>query len=540
MRWPSINLILAEVFLGFILYLMYSLSLLFVSPSCEEGNACLSSYFNKDPKLQLYIFSSLKENINSKNIKLIYTIPQFNYSIEQSIPIELNIPRKTRLNGTLFLHTFVVPDNGKYDQPFNELIRNPLLSKATIQLSQYTVPKADVFNLLGNKNTAKNQVDKISQIEPVTHIKSKVVFTLMTEKIKLPMNNIPFELLPNIKITRDYKFLPIVYWDFLHSRYRDLIQVSPQNDKINITILFRPISIGKLRLILHVETGMHSLKNLGFSDKDTDDIKEIFADINVYLLVGTFFIAAVHLMFDFLAFKSDINFWRKKNNLAGLSTRSIMWRSFSQTVIFLYLFDQGSSLLILVPAGIATAIEMWKLKKIFRVEIIRGPYLVPKIKFKSNLLHSAEKQTEKFDAEIMHYLKYVLYPLVIAGAVYSLLYQPHKSWYSWSINSLVNGIYAIGFIFMLPQLFINYKLKSVSQLPWKVFMYKAFNTFIDDVFAFIITTPTAHRIACLRDDVIFVIYLYQRWLYPVDKSRNDDIDAIGKEVNINSSIKKEN
>lgn len=52
-------------------------------------------------------------------------------------------------------------------------------------------------------------------------------------------------------------------------------------------------------------------------------------------------------------------------------------------------------------------------------------------------------------------------------------------------------------------------------------MYKAFNTFIDDIFAFIITMPTAHRIACFRDDVIFLIYLYQRWLYPVDKTRID-------------------
>jgi hypothetical protein len=37
---------------------------------------------------------------------------------------------------------------------------------------------------------------------------------------------------------------------------------------------------------------------------------------------------------------------------------------------------------------------------------------------------------------------------------------------------LVNGVYAFGFLFMLPQLFVNYKLKSVAHLPWKAFMYK--------------------------------------------------------------------
>lgn len=72
---------------------------------------------------------------------------------------------------------------------------------------------------------------------------------------------------------------------------------------------------------------------------------------------------------------------------------------------------------------------------------------------------------------------------------------------------MVNGVYAFGFLFMLPQLFVNYKLKSVAALPWRAFMYKAFNTFIDDIFAFIITMPTAHRIACFRDDIVFIIYL---------------------------------
>ena len=50
-------------------------------------------------------------------------------------------------------------------------------------------------------------------------------------------------------------------------------------------------------------------------------------------------------------------------------------------------------------------------------------------------------------------------------------------------------------------------------------MYKAFNTFIDDVFAFAVTMPTIHRLACLRDDLVFFVYLYQRWIYPIDKKR---------------------
>ena len=50
-------------------------------------------------------------------------------------------------------------------------------------------------------------------------------------------------------------------------------------------------------------------------------------------------------------------------------------------------------------------------------------------------------------------------------------------------------------------------------------MYKSLNTFIDDLFAFIITMPMLHRLACFRDDLIFFIFLYQRYIYKVDETR---------------------
>ena len=58
-------------------------------------------------------------------------------------------------------------------------------------------------------------------------------------------------------------------------------------------------------------------------------------------------------------------------------------------------------------------------------------------------------------------------------------------------------------------------------------MYKAFYTFIDDLFAFIITMPTAHRVACVRDDV-FLIYLYQSYLYPVSAQSGGKVKSLAE------------
>ena len=57
--------------------------------------------------------------------------------------------------------------------------------------------------------------------------------------------------------------------------------------------------------------------------------------------------------------------------------------------------------------------------------------------------------------------------------------------------------------------------------------YKVLNTFIDDLFAFTIKMPTLHRLATLRDDVIFFVYLYQSWKYRVDYSRVNEFGQGG-------------
>ena len=65
--------------------------------------------------------------------------------------------------------------------------------------------------------------------------------------------------------------------------------------------------------------------------------------------------------------------------------------------------------------------------------------------------------------------------------------------YAMLLTTAVQTVYLMGFIVMTPQLFINYKKKSVAALPWRMLFYRTLNTFIDDLFAFVIKMPTMHR-----------------------------------------------
>jgi hypothetical protein len=241
------------------------------------------------------------------------------------------------------------------------------------------------------------------------------------------------------------------------------------------------------------------------------------------------------MIFETLAFKNDVAHWRKNKDNVGTSLRTILANVVMQVIIFLYLMDNNehTSWMILLSQGIGIAIEAWKITKTVNVRVrptAPGSYLPYSIVFEDkHKLSEVEKKTQEYDEIAFKYLYIVAIPLLLAYAVYSLFYDTHKSWYSFVITTLVGSVYAYGFLMMVPSLYINYRLKSVAHMPGKAMTYKFLNTFIDDLFAFTIKMPMLHRLATLRDDVIFFVYLYQMWKYKVDYTRVNEFGQGGEE-----------
>ena len=153
-----------------------------------------------------------------------------------------------------------------------------------------------------------------------------------------------------------------------------------------------------------------------------------------------------------------------------------------------------------------------------------------------HVLTETEEKTKEYDAVAFKDLYMIAIPLLLAYAAYSLKYDTHKSWYSFVITTLVGSVYAYGFLMMVPSLYINYRLKSVAHMPARAMTYKFLNTFIDDLFAFTIKMPTLHRLATLRDDVIFFVYLYQSYKYKVDHTRVNEFGQGGDEEEVEEKI----
>merc|ERR1711994_576172 len=183
-----------------------------------------------------------------------------------------------------------------------------------------------------------------------------------------------------------------------------------------------------------------------------------------------------------------------------------------------------------ISCFVGLVIEIWKINKVVDISInVENPTILgifPRIQFTDKGSYE-ESGTKQFDRMAFKYLGIALFPLALAYCIYSVIYNEHKGWYSFVLGSCYGFLLTFGFIMMTPQLFINYKLKSVAHLPWRMMTYKALNTFIDDIFAFVIKMPTMYRLGCFRDDIVFFIFLYQRYIYKEDKSRVNEFGFSG-------------
>lgn len=91
------------------------------------------------------------------------------------------------------------------------------------------------------------------------------------------------------------QYLPVLQIDMLGSRLEDLVPVNSSVTKIPATFIYTPISFGKLRLWMQFTQALQMLRVMGFTEKDIDELKGIFADTNIVFLCATFVVSAMHV-----------------------------------------------------------------------------------------------------------------------------------------------------------------------------------------------------------------------------------------------------
>lgn len=517
--------------------------------------------FVRGELLDLYVF--LSEDINFRASatapELVWFIPQipFDWLPPASPPYALSInvtaSEYLKNNGTIFAFVVVAKSGSSIESDGDPL----LMFNRTIPLVRFKPKRKDVVK---RKLLDTAPVEDVNVTAPLTETAKElgVIVGHWTPTLDLclvmglpttfPRNNIPANIAPHVTLPADGSvFTPVLYHNDFWLLSTEFPEINVSTSALPLNLTYSPLTVWKWTTQVMMEENWRTQREMGAgSEKEADTGRRMLLETSPWLLGLTMVVSLLHLVFDTLAFKNDVQFWRKKKSMVGMSSRTIAVNCVVQLVVLLYLFDNDTSWMILGSSCVGLLIEFWKLAKAFHQEILEAskgqgwratgsrllqvflPAAAPVAE--SKVERDRRDETQRFDSEATQHLMLALFPLVLGFAAYSLLHRSHKSFYSWILGSLVSFVYTFGFVLMTPQLYINYKLKSVAHMPWKAMVYKALNTFIDDLFAFIIKMPTLHRLACLRDDLIFFIYLYQRYAYRVDLSRVNEFGQGGTDA----------
>ncbi|XP_023326290.1 cleft lip and palate transmembrane protein 1 homolog [Eurytemora carolleeae] len=422
--------------------------------------------------------------------------------------VQVPISDRVQNNGSLYIHTFIVKSGKSPDPKAGKLFSKKYTVYKSQRLNKFKKKQYKTTANLLTGLTEQSEIDqekaKTIKSEIVSHWHPNLTINLVFDHTPWVAGQVPPPLDDFVEFTTTLQqYKPILWLNDYWNLQRDYMPINSSTPLLNLTLTFQPLSMFKWQMY-----SAQSLKNkfnmlgnlmgdMEEEDQDQDSVKEAFLETNIYLLVLTFVISIVHSVFEFLAFKNDIQFWN--NRYAYFITTK--WKKIS--------------------CGVGLLIELWKITKVSDVSFdFENPVmgLIPRLIIVERKDYK-NSGTKEFDRMAFKYLGMLCFPLGLAYCVYSVIYNEHKGWYSFVLSSCYGFLLTFGFIMMTPQLFINYKLKSVAHLPWRMMTYKALNTFIDDIFAFVIKMPTMYRLGCFRDDIVFFIFLYQKYIYKVDHTR---------------------
>ncbi|KAK1287779.1 hypothetical protein QJS10_CPB19g00206 [Acorus calamus] len=521
----------------------------FAPKKTAEPSIPISNLFHRAEPLDMWVYLSEHEKFNDfgNEEALVWQEANIPYAVwgsasSRSHSLKYYPSEAVKHNGSVYAHVYFTRSGYPPDPKDPEY--QPLSAFGRTHPVVTFLPKSRADkrkSLLGNSKNSEEEVPIAEKdasekdakdegpVEWISYWKPNITINLVDDFTKYPHNAVPPNIAEDLKVEpTSGNYYPTIYFNEFWLLRDKLIPINETVTELTLNLELGPISMTKWQLFLQIDQSFQIHRSYGsMLEGEADELKRVFLEGNPYLLGVTMVVSLLHSVFDFLAFKNDIQFWNKNKSMEGLSAKSVVVSFICQLIVFLYLLDNDTSWMILGSSGIGVCIEFWKIGKAMHIEIDRTGR-IPMLRFRDRDSY-AQNKTKEYDDLAMKYLSYVLFFLVACSSVYSLMYERHRSWYSWILSSLTSCVYMFGFIMMCPQLFINYKLKSVAHLPWRQMTYKFLNTIIDDLFAFVIKMPILHRLSVFRDDVIFLIYVYQRWIYPVDRTRVNEFGFGGED-----------
>lgn len=105
--------------------------------------------------------------------------------------MNVELPRQTKQNGTLYAHVFLSKAKGTLysGDKWTKLLTDPETVYTLVPMSIYKEPEYKIFQLLQDEENVKKNAEK-----PVTHIKAVLPVSMLTEPIHISQIHMPSDI----------------------------------------------------------------------------------------------------------------------------------------------------------------------------------------------------------------------------------------------------------------------------------------------------------------------------------------------------------
>lgn len=322
-------------------------------------------------------------------------------------------------------------------------------------------------------------------------------------------------------------FLPTIettqFW-VLKEQYTKLKDI-PDNSAFEFEIIYSVVSKNSEEFTYGMK---QSFESNPLMKEGGEQIKYLLVKNSLQYLVFFFGMMILHVVLQMLAFKNDISYWKNVKNYQGVSMTMIWWDFVAVLIQLQFCFLKEAPAMMIWLLCLQVISTVYRIGKVYYKGIQPS---FPFIRLESPI--SYQGQTDNIERKVMRVLMMIMAPCFLTYFLYKAYYLKVEGSmafeiYSLLVSSAMNFVAATEFVRLTPQLYLNYKMKSVPAMPWRTLAYKFVDAIIDDIANYAMGSPTLVLIMHLNDDFAFLVLLYQRYLYKEDPNRveGDDPTAV--------------
>ncbi|KAJ1635064.1 cleft lip and palate transmembrane 1 [Pavlovales sp. CCMP2436] len=411
--------------------------------SAARTDSLIRCAFKSDTLLDVWVYVSPSARLQAfAPEELVWKAAGVRYSkraVRQQLSTSVALGEHARSNATLYAHMFVTKGGASPDPADASFDRHTTSSTRTRLVTHAPRPAFKTLrNLLtGARPAWQLELEALTpeqRAQTVAWWKPLLSLNLVVDQEEYSDEEVPHLLAQHWHTDRLYdsqrsRFRPVLFVNELELTQGKLLPINGSLSSAPLELSVEPMSVSRFLWMLNLR------QSFAMQESESEDLRSMFVHTSPLLLYSTVAVSALHLLFDLLAFQSDVSFWRSVDTMEGLSTRSVAVNFVMEAVVLVYLCTEGASWLVVVGSSLTLLVGAFKLVKSARVR-----------QADASRSKGGISETDEIDALAYRYLSPPLALLVLGYAAYELIFDFHRGWWAWALNSLVALVYGVGFI----------------------------------------------------------------------------------------------